>query len=117
LLMQIEPANEDVPVGAVRIAWPAMAGALGYDVIRGDLSAVRRTEGVTDLGPVSILARTTPATTVSEPNDAPSPAIGSGFFYLIQHQTTSGAGGWGSEPAPLPRVPGSCDGGCPDTRR
>ena len=25
----------------------------------------------------------------------------------------SGGTGWGSEPAPWPREPGSCDGGCP----
>jgi len=110
LLMRLEPAVAGST--AVRITWPAIAGARGYDVIRGDLGAVKHDGGVTNLGPVAVLARGTSATGVTESNDPPLPASGHGFFYLVQQWTERGAVGWGSEPAPWPRVPGTCDGGC-----
>jgi hypothetical protein len=111
LLMRLEPL---VPTTkAQRIFWPAIQGAIGYDVIRGTLSQVRRENGVTNLGAVAVLARNISLTTVSEPLTAPIPPVGEAFFYLVQERTADRATGWGSEPAPWPRVPGSCEGGCP----
>jgi hypothetical protein len=112
LLMRLEP----VAAGATaqRIYWPALKEATGYDVIRGTLSQVRRANGVTNLGAVAVLARNTPLTTTSEAMTAPTLPIGEAFFYLVQERTADRGGtGWGSEPAPWPREPGSCDGGCP----
>jgi hypothetical protein len=99
---------------AQRIFWPALNDAIGYDVIRGTLSQVRRANGVTNLGPVAVLARNTALTTVSEPLTTTVPPVGDAFFYLVQERTAErGATGWGSEPAPWPRQPESCEGGCP----
>ena len=112
LLMRLEP----VAAGATaqRIYWPALKEATGYDVIRGTLSQVRRIDGVTNLGPVAVLARGTTLTTVSEPMTTAVPPVGDAFFYLVQERTADRGGtGWGSEPAPWPREPGTCDGGCP----
>jgi hypothetical protein len=111
LLMRLEPLTPTTK--AQRVFWPAIQGATGYDVIRGTLSQVRRENGVTNLGLVSVLARNTALTTVSEPLTVPIPPIGEAFFYLVQERTADRATGWGSEPAPWPRVPGSCEGGCP----
>jgi hypothetical protein len=112
LLMRLEPLAAGAT--AQRLYWPALKDATGYDVIRGTLSQVHRIDGVTNLGPVAVLARNTALTTVSEPMTTSNPPVGDAFFYLVQERTADrGATGWGSEPAPWPRVPGSCDEGCP----
>src|SRR5262249_13455048 len=85
LLMRLEPLTPGAK--AQRIYWPAIKDATGYDVIRGTLSQVRRIDGVTNLGPVAVLARNTPLTTVSESMTAPNPPVGEVFFYLIQQRT------------------------------
>jgi hypothetical protein len=111
LLMRLEPLAAGSK--AQRLYWPAIPGATGYDVIRGTLSEVHQMDGVTNLGNVAVLARNTSLTTVSEAMTAPIPPVGEGYFYLVQQRTEDRATGWGSEPAPWPRVPGSCEGGCP----
>jgi len=102
----------------VRVYWPAVPEALGYDVIRGSLGALRVENGVLNLGNVHVLARATTQPTATEPDgaaagDGGTPAVGAGYFYLIQQVTSRGAAGYGTETGPWPRLPGSCDGGCP----
>jgi hypothetical protein len=111
LLMHLESVTPGT--AAQRIFWPAIAGATGYDVIRGTLRQVRLENGTINLGAVSVLARNTTLTSVSEPSSTPVPEVGETFFYLVQERTADRATGWGSEPAPWPRAPGSCEGGCP----
>src|SRR5204862_1446466 len=79
LLMRLEPLVTGA--AAQRIFWPALKDATGYDVIRGTLSRVRRIDGVTNLGPVAVLARNTALTTVSEPLTTSNPPVGDAFFY------------------------------------
>jgi hypothetical protein len=90
-----------------------MPGAIGYDLIAGDLSQVSVANGTLSLGAVRVLARGTTATSIEEGASGAIPATGSAFFYLIESRTASGGSGYGSEPAPWPRVPAACDGGCP----
>ncbi|HYV86052.1 MAG TPA: FG-GAP-like repeat-containing protein [Patescibacteria group bacterium] len=113
LLMQVAPATAQPANGTtnVRLYWPSVAGATSYDVITGDLSAWHVENGVLNLGAVQVLARSTTATSLTEPTAA-TPAVGHAFFYLIQQHTDLGAAGYGTETGPWPRVPGSCDGGC-----
>jgi hypothetical protein len=119
--MQVQPAvTGSVDTGAANsgsadllIYWPAGEGATGYDVIRGDLRSWRVENGVLNVGAVQVLARSTTAVSVTETANSPAPAVGEGFFYLIQQRTTQGATGYGTETGPWPRAPESCDGGCP----
>jgi hypothetical protein len=111
LLMRLEPTVAGS--ASEHIYWPAVTGAFGYDVIRGTLSQVHLQTGVTMLGDVSVVARSTSLTSLSEPSNTPVPPVGQGYFYLIQQRTDRGGVGYGSEPAPWPREPSSCDGGCP----
>jgi hypothetical protein len=97
----------------VRLFWPSVAGATGYDVITGDLSAWHVANGVLNLGAVRVLTQGTTTTALTEPDGAPTPAVGHVFFYLIQQHTDLGAVGYGTESAPWPRAPESCAGGCP----
>jgi hypothetical protein len=110
LLMRLEPVEES---NAVRIYWPAVTGAGAYDVIRGDLSAIRVDNGQITLGAVKVLGRGTTETTLVEPAGLPIPPPGRAFVYLIQYRMETGASGYGTESAPWPRVPEFCEGGCP----
>jgi hypothetical protein len=113
LLMQVAPTAPGST--DLHLDWPSIAGATGYDVITGDLSSWHVENGVLNLGAVQILARSTTLTSTSEPAGSATPALGQGFFYLIQERTAQGATGYGTETGPWPRVPESCDGGCPAT--
>jgi N-acetylneuraminic acid mutarotase len=110
LLMRLEP---DVIQGMVRIYWTGIPGALGYDVISGDLSQVTVENRRLSLGAVRVLARGTTQTSLTEGAVGEIPAPGKATFYLIQSRTDRGGGGYGTESSPWPRVPASCDGGCP----
>jgi hypothetical protein len=113
LLMQVEPAGPGA--GNVHLDWPSVEGATGYDLLTGDLQAWHVQNGVLNLGAVQVLARSTPLTSFTEPMAGAMPAVGKAVFYLIQQLTMAGAAGYGTETGPWPRVPGSCDGGCPGT--
>jgi hypothetical protein len=110
LLLRLEP---DGTTGMVRLFWPATPGAVGYDVISGVLSQARVENGQLSLGAVTVLARGTSDTALVEGAGASMPQVGEAFFYLIQPRTERGGLGYGTESAPWPRVPASCDGGCP----
>jgi hypothetical protein len=107
LLMQVEQVS-----GGVQLSWAAVAGAIGYDVIRGDLQSIQAIDSVTSLGSVSVLARGAPDTALLDASGV-DPSVGQGFFYLIEQRTARGGSGYGTESAPRPRVPSACGGGCP----
>jgi len=108
--MRLEP---DGTPGMARIYWAGIPGALGYDVISGDLSQAKVENGYLSLGAVRVLARGTTETSLTEGASGVTPAPGSAIFYLLQARTDRGGGGYGTESAPWPRVSDSCDAGCP----
>lgn len=101
------------PDGLAQLSWPAVSGAFAYDVITGELDQIRVENGTLSLGAVRVLARATPATTMTEAPGAAAPRPGSAFFYLVQSRGESSGSGYGTESAPRPEIPGSCEGGCP----
>src|SRR6185503_5952730 len=109
LLMRVEPVPGS---SGVRIFWPAVAGATGYDVISGDLQEWHAANGALDVGRVKALARSTPATSLNEAAGTAIPAPGRVVFYLIQQRTPAPVG-YGTESAPLPRIATICEDGCP----
>jgi hypothetical protein len=113
LLMQVQPTGPGS--SDLRIDWPSIVGATGYDVITGDLSSCHVENGVLTLGAVRMLAQSTTETSITEAVGTTTPALGQGYFYLIQQRTDAGAAGYGTETGPWPRVPESCDGGCAGT--
>jgi hypothetical protein len=113
LLMQVEPAAAGS--ASLRIYWPSVSGATGYDVIMGNLASWHLENGIMNLGAVHVLVQSTTVTSVTEPASSATPAVGQGLFYLIQQHTEQGAAGYGTETSPWPRVPGSCEGGCSGT--
>ena len=110
LVLQLEPADVK---NRLRISWPAIPGASGYDLIRGDLASVRVVDRQALLGEVNVLAHGTAGTVYVEGGADENPGPGQGFFYLVQERTDAGGSGFGSEQGPWPRVPSACSGGCP----
>lgn len=72
------------------ITWSAQPGAVGYDVIRGDLGQLRSTAGDYGAAPVAVtcLANNTASTAVSSGGD---PSAGAGYFYLTRAVEAEGA--------------------------
>jgi len=110
LILRLET---DGAPGRARIDWSAVSGALGYDVISGDLSQAHVEGDTLWLGTVTVLARGTTATSITEAQPAAVPAPGQAMFYLTQQRLDRGAMGYGTESAPWPRIPTACGGGCP----
>jgi hypothetical protein len=108
--LQINTLAGTAPDGT-RIYWGPVETAGSYDLIAGELGNLRSRDGIIDLGPVRVLARGTTALSGSDPGPEPPP--GQAFFYVVQYRRGPQASGYGTESAPLPRVPSSCEGGCP----
>jgi hypothetical protein len=79
---------------------------------RYDLSQAHVEGNTLWLGTVTVLARGTTATSITEAQPATVPAPGQAMFYLIQQRLDRGAMGYGTESAPWPRIPTACGGGC-----
>jgi len=99
--------------GGARLFWAAVPGEPVYDVIAGDLGQISPQPDRISLGPVRVLAAGLTAIDFSEGAGAIVPAAGRGFFYLVQSRGAQRASGYGTESATLPRLPASCDVGCP----
>jgi len=69
--------------------WSPLAGATLYDVVRGDLAALRSTHGRYDLAVTGCLAWRTAETSAG---DAALPPTGGAFFYLARGRSCGGAG-------------------------
>jgi hypothetical protein len=109
LMIQVERD----PDGTSHLSWAAMTGALSYDVIAGDVASWSVAGGLLRLGSVRVVGRGVAATSLVEPASAAQPPHGHAFFYLVQAHVAGAATGYGTESAPYPPVPSSCDGGCP----
>jgi len=92
--------------------WSAVADAQSYDLIAGDLEQLAMLPDHITLGTVRVLATGLPGTSFTEAGTVLAPTLVHGFFYLIQSRGVQGASGYGTESAPLPSEPASCDGGC-----
>jgi hypothetical protein len=111
LLMRVEPVTGGS--GGVHLYWPTVNGASAYDVISGSLNSWHVENGVLNIGAVRVLGMGVTTTSLNETGTEPVPAVGEGIFYLIQQRTATGAAGYGTETGPWPRVPSSCEDGCP----
>ena len=95
--------------GSTRLGWTPAPGALRYDVIRGDVAALRELNASIDLGGVACVAGGLVGTTTAGYEDSSIPEVGAAFFYLIQYDDGRRSS-FGTVSASKPRVPGP--GGC-----
>jgi hypothetical protein len=89
-----------------RVSWAPVAGALHYNVIRGNLADVLRAPSFINLGAVTCIEAVSPDTSTAGREDAALPAPGNAFFYLVEFNDGQ-ASSYGSESAGAPQVPAS----------
>ena len=75
---------------AARLSWPAIAGATGYDVVRGSVSQLLASGSFADATD-SCRANDAPSTTL---DDAALPAAADGFWYAVRGVNCGGAGSY-----------------------
>lgn len=110
LQLRMEPNGSP---GMAHLYWPVIGGATGYDVIATDLADLRIVESRLSLGTVRVLARETTVAATDEGASGLIPALGNAVLYVIQMRDGHGGTGYGTATAPWPRMPDSCDSGCP----
>jgi hypothetical protein len=114
LSLRLEPAGT---AGLARVYWNAVGGAQNYDVIAGDIANLRVDGNRITLGVVRVPARLFAPTSFVEMGGSLAPAAvpppGRAHFYLVEYRDAHGTSGFGTESAPWPLEPESCDGACP----
>ena len=81
------------PSGILRLAWTALTGASGYDVVRGGLSRLWSSMGDFTAATDSCVANDQPFTTLDYAG-APSP--GDGWWFLVRGENCGRGGAWDS---------------------
>jgi hypothetical protein len=89
------------------LVWPAVTGALSYDIYRGDTSVLvdDDDDGLPDSGYGTCMTALDDDPRDTFFVDADTPPSGEGFFYLRSVIDASGDGGIGTTSAGLPRTP------------
>ena len=91
------------------VRWSTLGPGVTYDLVRGDLGALRSSGGMVDLGVVTCIENDSTDLSNKGLLDAAAPPLGQGFFYLVR-QTPRGTGlGYGLSSAFEARVPASGD--------
>jgi hypothetical protein len=81
------------PAGEAALAWSAVAGATGYDVVRGDLAVLAASNGDFTAAVVACLAEDQPSPAL---DDTDAPAEGTGFWYLVRGTNCGGGASYDS---------------------
>jgi hypothetical protein len=117
LQIRLEPNGSP---GMARLYWAPVAGSQWYDVILGNVHSLRVDGARITLGSVRVPRRLLTESSWTEGDGSPAggtaaalPVAGQAFFYLVQYRSGDGMSGFGTESAPLPSEPASCEGGCP----
>jgi hypothetical protein len=67
--------------GGLTLTWPALAGAIAYDVVHGDLAALRSSGGNYTTATLGCVTDNLASTTVGVTDTVPP---GAGYFYLVR---------------------------------
>jgi hypothetical protein len=89
------------------LVWPAVIGAVSYDLYRGDTSVLvdGDDDGLPDTGYGACMTGLDDDPRDTFFVDADTPSVGEGFFYLLSAIDAQGNGGIGATSAGLPRLP------------
>lgn len=91
--------------------WSTLGPGVTYDLIRGNVAALRESGGLVDLGVVACIENDSTDLSNRTVADATLPPVGQAFFYLVR-QTPRGSGlGYGASSSHATRQPASGD--CP----
>jgi N-acetylneuraminic acid mutarotase len=87
----VHPALTEGKAGTVsQLAWTAVAGATGYDVVQGSLSTLRATSGDFSSSTTACLGSDVPATGLTDPE---VPAAGAGLWHVVRALSACGGDG------------------------
>jgi hypothetical protein len=106
LLNQTGPDAFTFEGDGATLCWPAVTGALSYDIYRGDTSVLVDADhdGLPDSGYGACMTALDDDPRDTFFVDADTPAAGEGFFYLMSVIDALGDGGIGTTSAGLPRT-------------
>ena len=109
----VDPIDLRVGVssGGTVLTWTDAAGLERYDVVRGDLHRIRELPDSIDLGPLTCIESRSADRSTTGNEDAETPAVGEGFFYLIEYDDGV-LRTLGSDTTAKPRLPGAGGTGC-----
>ncbi|MBI3447470.1 MAG: DUF11 domain-containing protein [Acidobacteria bacterium] len=79
----------DVSMSPGGLSWTALAGATGYDVVRGGLPALTQSHGNFTTSTEECLANDLPSTSLAY---GAAPALGQGFWFLVRGTSCGGSG-------------------------
>jgi len=96
--------------GHVVVSWSAVAGALYYNVVRGDVSNLHYGNNVIDLGAVTCLAGHTAQTSATDTQMSGAP--GQAMFYLVEYNDGHSSS-YGSASSSMETVVTPAEGACP----
>jgi len=91
------------------VRWSTLGPGVTYDLVRGNVKALRSLGGLVDLGVVTCIENDGTDLSNRGLGDAAVPPVGEAYFYLVR-QTPRGTGlGYGASSAHEPRQPASGD--------
>jgi hypothetical protein len=91
------------------VRWNTLGPGLSYDLVRGNVAALRSVGGLTDLGVVTCLENDSTDLSNRGLGDATLPPVGQAFFYLARPTPKGTPPGYGLSTSGQPRVPASGD--------
>jgi hypothetical protein len=91
------------------LRWNTLGPGISYDLVRGNVAALRSIGGLTDLGVVTCLENDSTDLSNRGLGDAALPPAGQAFFYVARPAPKGAAPGYGLSTSGQPRVPASGD--------
>jgi hypothetical protein len=91
------------------LRWNTLGPGISYDLVRGNVAAMRSIGGLTDLGVVTCLENDSTDLSNRGLGDAAIPPVGQAFFYAARPAPKGTTPGYGLSTAGQPRVPASGD--------
>jgi hypothetical protein len=91
--------------GGTVARWAPVEGAVNYNVVRGDVAALREFGIYIDMGPVTCMGADITVTDTSATPDPATPEVGKAFYYLAEYDDGTSRTGYGEVSVPKPRTP------------
>lgn len=91
------------------VRWNTLGPGIFYDLVRGNVAALRSIGGMVDLGVVACIENDSADLSNRTLGDAATPPPGQAFFYLARPAPRGTPPGYGLSSSGLPRVPASGD--------
>lgn len=89
--------------GGTVVRWAPVAGAVNYNVVRGDVASLVESGATIDMGQLTCMGADLTATDTSATPDPALPAVGKAFFYMADYDDGTSRTGYGEVSVAKPR--------------